>query len=258
MESKWRIVELSYSIIFPFGKHLQSIYCPVGFPGSSEGKESACNAGDPGLIPESGRSPGNGYPLQYSCLENLMDRGAWRATVPGVAKSWTRLSEYVHTPHKHCPPDAVLGPKDTEMTKVETIKELAACEGTQVLNRCYTEYMSPVRGDPWWSARSLCLSRQGLDTFSSWEWPWRKRKMGAGPGWGDLRRDQEGKGKARIWGKDLPGLPLPWSGHVILGLPHLLLSWSFCLICKIGIVISHISPGLCNDQIGKKGCEKIT
>ena len=58
-----------------------------GFPGSSNGKESALNAGDPGSIPWSGRSPleGNGYPLQSSCLENSMDRGAWRATVHGVA-----------------------------------------------------------------------------------------------------------------------------------------------------------------------------
>ena len=50
----------------------------LGFAGGSDGKESACNAGDPGSIPGSGRSPGeeNGYPLQYSCLENLMDRGA--------------------------------------------------------------------------------------------------------------------------------------------------------------------------------------
>ena len=59
------------------------------FPGASDGKESACNAEDPGLIPGSGRSlgEGNGNPLQYSCLENSMDRGAWRATVHGVAKS---------------------------------------------------------------------------------------------------------------------------------------------------------------------------
>ena len=51
----------------------------MGFPGGSEGKVSACNAGDPGLIPGSGRSPGegNGNPLQYSCLENSMDGGAW-------------------------------------------------------------------------------------------------------------------------------------------------------------------------------------
>ena len=60
-----------------------------GFPGGSDGKESACNAGDLGSIPGSGRSPGegNGNPLQYSCLENGMDRGAWWATVHGVAKS---------------------------------------------------------------------------------------------------------------------------------------------------------------------------
>ena len=51
----------------------------IGFPGGSDGKASACNAGDPGSIPGSGRSPGegNGNPLQYSCLENSMDGGAW-------------------------------------------------------------------------------------------------------------------------------------------------------------------------------------
>ena len=61
------------------------------FPGVSEGRESAYNAGDPGLIPGSGRSPdvGNGYPLQYSCPENSMDRGAWQAIVGGVTKSQT-------------------------------------------------------------------------------------------------------------------------------------------------------------------------
>ena len=65
------------------------------FPGSSYGKESACNAGDPGSIPGSERSPGegNGSPLQYSWLENSMDRRAWEATVHGVAKSWTQLSD---------------------------------------------------------------------------------------------------------------------------------------------------------------------
>ena len=59
-----------------------------GLPGSSDGKESACNVGDPGSIPELGRSPGegNGNPLQYSCLENTMDGGAWQATVHGVAE----------------------------------------------------------------------------------------------------------------------------------------------------------------------------
>ena len=66
----------------------------LGFPGGSNGKEYVCNAGDPGLIPGSGRSPGgaNGNPLQYSCLENSMDRGAWQARVQTVTKSQTRLS----------------------------------------------------------------------------------------------------------------------------------------------------------------------
>ena len=66
--------------------------CPVkGFPGGLNSKESARNTGDPGSIPGSGRSPGerNDNLLQYSCLENSMDRGAWQATVHGVAKSQT-------------------------------------------------------------------------------------------------------------------------------------------------------------------------
>ena len=55
----------------------------MGFPGGSDGKEYACNAGDPGSIPESERSPGeeNGYPLEYFCLENSMDRGVWKSVV---------------------------------------------------------------------------------------------------------------------------------------------------------------------------------
>ena len=67
-----------------------------GFPRGSDGKASSCNVGDPGSIPGSGRSPGegNGNPLQYSCLENPMDRGAWQATVHGVSKSRTRLSDF--------------------------------------------------------------------------------------------------------------------------------------------------------------------
>ena len=62
-----------------------------GFPGGPAGKESACNVGDLGSIPGLGRSPGEGkgYAVQYSGLENSMDRGAWQATVHGVAKSQT-------------------------------------------------------------------------------------------------------------------------------------------------------------------------
>ena len=66
-----------------------------GFPSGSDGKESACNAGDLGSIPESGRFPGEGTSniLHCSCLENSMDRGAWKATVHGMAKSQTPLSD---------------------------------------------------------------------------------------------------------------------------------------------------------------------
>ena len=76
------------------GKEIQKgegILKHLGFPGGSDGKEPACNARDPGSIPGLGRCPGegNGYPLQYSCLENSMDRGTWQATVHAVTKSWT-------------------------------------------------------------------------------------------------------------------------------------------------------------------------
>ena len=72
-------------------KDLKYIHIKMDFPGGSDGKESAYNVGDPGSIPGSGRSPGkrNGYLLQYSCLENSMDRRAWRATVYKVEKSQT-------------------------------------------------------------------------------------------------------------------------------------------------------------------------
>ena len=71
------------------------LICFIGLLCSSDGKESACNAGGPDSIPGSGRSSGegNGNPFQYSCLENPMDRGTWWVTVPGVTKSQTRLSE---------------------------------------------------------------------------------------------------------------------------------------------------------------------
>ena len=68
---------------------LKGVLMVRDFPCGSDSKKSSCNAGDLGSIPGSGRSPGegNGNPLQYSCLENPMDRGAWRATVHGIAES---------------------------------------------------------------------------------------------------------------------------------------------------------------------------
>ena len=83
-------------------KLIKSSTHPVGFPGGSNGKESACSAGDLGSSTELGRSPGegNGNPLQYSCLENPMNREAWWVTVHGVAKSWTRL-KWLSTHARH-------------------------------------------------------------------------------------------------------------------------------------------------------------
>ena len=79
-----------------FGWISSSLLAKMVFPGGSKSKESACSAGDPCSIPGLGRSPGegNGYLLQYSCLGNPMGRGAWWATVHGVAKSWTWLNDF--------------------------------------------------------------------------------------------------------------------------------------------------------------------
>ena len=81
-------------IVFHYENCLFTLFI-VSFPGDSDGKASAYNAGDPGSSPGLGRSPGegNGNPLQYPCLENLMDRGAWWAAVHGVAKSQAQLSD---------------------------------------------------------------------------------------------------------------------------------------------------------------------
>ena len=98
---------LWYATLFvPRFYHLTNSTCnlntflPTRFPGGSDDKVSACNAGDLGSVPGLGRSPGegNGNPLQFSCLENPMDRGAWWATVHGVAKSRTRLNDFFFSP----------------------------------------------------------------------------------------------------------------------------------------------------------------
>ena len=79
--------------------HLTWVCLPSDFPGGSDGKASAYSAGDLGSSPGLGRSPGegNGNPLQYSCLDNPIDGGAWWATVHGVTKSQARLSDFTFT-----------------------------------------------------------------------------------------------------------------------------------------------------------------
>ena len=93
MSELWKSRQLDVTY-FDELKALKAYPIHMGFPGGSEDKASTCNAGDPGLIPGLGRSPGegNGSPLQYSCLENPMDRGTCQATVYGIAKSRTQLS----------------------------------------------------------------------------------------------------------------------------------------------------------------------
>ena len=88
------------SDVFPWPTHAHLGLASYFFPGGSHSKESACNVGDWDLIPRSGRIPGggNGNPLQYSCLENPMDRGTWQATVHGVTES-DMTEQLTHT-HK--------------------------------------------------------------------------------------------------------------------------------------------------------------
>ena len=88
-----------FTFLLPLICKYLSLCWEWGFPGGSEGKASACNVGDPGSVPGLGRSPGegNGNPLQYSCLENPMDREAWQATIHRVSKGWTRLSDFTFT-----------------------------------------------------------------------------------------------------------------------------------------------------------------
>jgi len=83
------------SLFFKFFYFVLGYRRLTGFPSDSDCKESACNAGVLGSIPVLGRSPGGGHdsPLQYSCLGNSMDRGAWQATVPRVTKNQTWLSD---------------------------------------------------------------------------------------------------------------------------------------------------------------------
>ena len=102
-------IQLTFKATFP-GKSQSLCWIPCP-PGGSDGKTSACNAGDPGSIPGSGRSPGegNGNPLRYSCLESSMDRRAWWAMVYGFARSWTQLSN-CHLPHRQVG-KSVLGPR---------------------------------------------------------------------------------------------------------------------------------------------------
>ena len=96
----WELVGCA-NLLYPPWTYLIRNPSKMGFPNGSSGRQSTCNAGDLGLIPGWGRSSGegNGNPLQYSFLENSMDRGAWLATVHGVVKSQTTTTDpSIHPP----------------------------------------------------------------------------------------------------------------------------------------------------------------
>ena len=119
-----------------------------GFPGGSDDKESACNAGDLGSIPGSGRSPGegNGYWLQYSCLENCMDRGACQATVHEVTKSRTWLSDkYFH--------GSLLAGLEPELQSPEP--RVTVLSASTYCNACLASYR--------------CMHYLRVSSYSSWE-----------------------------------------------------------------------------------------
>ena len=93
------IISIVFSFLFIYFSSDFYFFSSTRFPGDSEGKASIYNAGDLVPLPGSGRSPGEGNdnPLQYSCLENPMNRGAWQATVHGVANSQTQLRDFTFT-----------------------------------------------------------------------------------------------------------------------------------------------------------------
>ena len=110
-----------------------------GFPGGSEGKASACKVGDLGSIPGLGRSPGegNGNPLQYSCLENPLDRGAWRATVQRVPKRHTHFHHSTELPSLVCRPDPI------------TIKQTGTFPPC-LISASSQHWVLWAQGHPWW------------------------------------------------------------------------------------------------------------
>jgi len=151
---------------------LKDAYSLEGFPGGSEVKASACNVGDLGSIPGSGRFPGegNGNPLQYSCLENPMDGGAWWATVHGVAKNQTRLSYFTFT--------LLLGRK--VMTNLDSIfksRDITLPKKVHLVKAMVFPVV--MYGCENWTVKKA--ERQRIDVFELWCWrrllrvPWTAR-----------------------------------------------------------------------------------
>ena len=102
-ETFWMSIVKCLQKLQEMKKHFDYWFMLLGSPDGSESKTSACSTGDQGLIPVSGRSPGeeNGSPIKYACLENSMDRGAWWATIHGFAKCQTQLDNQHFHFHMH-------------------------------------------------------------------------------------------------------------------------------------------------------------
>ena len=140
-------------LLYTCSSRMKNSDYPMGFPGSSPGNESTCNAADPGSIPGWGRSPGEGNsnPLQYSFLENPMDRGAWWAAVHGVTKSQTRLS--THIPHADedvgKPAVSYVGSVWWELRMIQPLWEIV-WQFSKKLNICspYDPAFIPEKGKP--------------------------------------------------------------------------------------------------------------
>ena len=130
------------------------------FPGGSDGKQSACNLGDLVSVPGSGRSPGGGHgnPLQDSCLENPKDRGAWWATVRGVAKSWTllkRLSTHTCTQRNKNPSSVKMGSRLVFPQQLWIIVASFCISITSFF--CFSTIRATVRLHPLSASCSSCL-----------------------------------------------------------------------------------------------------
>ena len=157
-----------------------------GFPGDSDGKESACNAGDLRLILVLERSPGegNGYPLHYSCLEDAMDRGIWRATVPGPTELDT--TEQTHLGHLFCRhqpsptqlnyrlhPQFVGPAASASPVMVTEVEALSLPAGKIQSGPWVSRYLAcGVRGCKGLQSHSLPQIPPGMPGTSAGLWPW--------------------------------------------------------------------------------------
>ena len=143
----------SFMLNLPWSSHtlllgLSINFCPMGFPGGSVVKSLPADTGDAGLTPESGRSPevGNDNPLQYSRVENPIDRGAWRATVHGVSKSQSQLSTHTQVVESFWPKRAIFKdvvPKSAASGSPGNLSEMPA---HRLCPRAVSEWMWQLSG----------------------------------------------------------------------------------------------------------------